>query len=263
METTTLIDLQAPGSCSPKADATVCVTPEKAFQDRAVSYLPLVQKIARKISRKLPDYVDTDDLYSVGVVGMMTAIDKYDSSREQCFDAYVAMRVKGSIMDELRRRDTLSRSSRSKASLLKETTERVEQQLGRKPNDGEIRDAMSLSQQQLDKLRMQTQNVTILSLERSVTSDEGEDSGLHERIADENQVNCPDVMEAEDVKTAILQSLDCLPDRQRKILAMYYYEGLRFYEIAEIFGVSEARICQIHSQALSKLRQTLAKNREF
>ncbi len=220
------------------------------FQE-ADRYLPIVRKIVGGMRAHLPAHADFEELISVGVSGLMSAITKYDREKGETFETYASIRIRGAILDELRRLDWMPRSIRTKYRNLQKTVQMLEQELGRTPIDSEIREALGLTEKKYRKMRAQTSPISMIFLDRAVTGDE---SNLHEAIADEKQPLGFENLERTEMLELITERIDRLPDRQRRVLAMYYQEGMRLAEIAEVFSLSEARISQIHSQALSVLR---------
>lgn len=230
-------------------------------RELAVQYLPLVRNIVSRMSRTLPDHVDKEELHSVGIVGMISAVERYDSAHAGTFEAYVTLRIRGAILDELRRRDALPRTSRAKARNLRTTTEGLEQKLGRPPTEFEIRRALDLNPAEYERMRRQTRNIYTLSLEHPTGDDESGKAVLGDCIADTSLTPCFEKLESEELHREILLKMGTLPERSRKVLAMYYFEDMRLSEIAQVYGLTEARISQIHAQAISKLRLGLRRFR--
>lgn len=226
-------------------------------------YLPLVRVAVNRISRNLPSHIDAEDLHSVGLIGLISAIQKYDTAQMKTFEAYALLRIRGAILDELRRMDYMPRSARAKARRLKEAVAKLEQEHGRAPSEQEIRKELELSSDDYQKMRRQTQTISVVSLDAPMQTDEPEGRNLHESVPDENFILSLTRLENEELREILLEKIAELPERQRKILAMYYHEEMRLAEIAEVFGVTEARICQIHAQTVATLRRQVesARNR--
>jgi RNA polymerase sigma factor for flagellar operon FliA len=220
-------------------------------------YLPLVRTVANSMLAQLPRCADGEELRSVGLNGLIQAIQKFDPSQRKTFESYAAMRIRGAILDELRRLDWMPRTARSKARWLQAEVARLEQQLGRVPTDAEIRDHLGLDQKAFDRLQRQTRQLQFIPLDKPVSQDEGDGGDLHEAIADESQTLSSEDLEKSELAEIMVDKLETLPERQRQVLAMYYFENMRLAEIAAVFGVTEARICQIHTQALGSLRKYL------
>lgn len=214
-------------------------------------HLPLVKVIVAKIRPTLPTCADLEELHSAGVMGLISAIDRYDPSRGYCFETYASIRVRGSILDELRKLDLMPRSARSKYRKLNRVVESLEQKLGRAPTDREICDELNMSMGRYLKLRADAQPLNLLFLDRNQNM---EVLNQHDMVPDERQIPCFEKLEREELTDLVKEKIEDLPRRQRLVLALYYYEGMRLAEIGEILGVSEARISQIRAQALKTLR---------
>jgi RNA polymerase sigma factor for flagellar operon FliA len=165
------------------------------------------------------------------------------------------MRIRGAILDELRRLDCLPRTARAKARKLQEVIQRLEQRFGRAPNDEEIRGELELSPKEFKRMMSRVRPISFVSLDGAYANADPDAPDLHESIADETHTPCFEKMQKQELITMIGRKIKQLPERQQKILAMYYFEGMRLAEIAEVFGVTEARICQIQGQALGQLRK--------
>lgn len=219
-----------------------------------VQYYPLVAKIVNAMKGKLPPYADLDELHSTGVSGLADAVKKLDPARENSFAGYVAMRVKGAILDELRKLDYMPRSARNEAKKIDRVREGLEQSLGREPNDGEIRIKLGLDKKQFDKVRRRTQLCSFVSLNNTVGYEDSNSPSLSESIADENAETAVEQIEKQELSSMLKSRVINLPEKQRRIIESYYFEEKKLGDIAKEFGVTEARICQIHSQALQALR---------
>lgn len=229
--------------------------PANAKDTRALleEYYPLVKSVVRTMLVHLPSCADAEELESVGVFGLIAAVDKYDESQRKTFRGYAALRIRGAILDELRRMDTLPRTRRAKLRRLQETVECLEQRLGRVPSDEELAEAMNMSLAELRRYQSKAQPVVTISLDNT-QNDEGEMSNLHEAIADESNLPCLEKMERDESMQMLSQAFATLPERQQEVVRLYYFEEKRLADIARFFHVSEARVCQIHNQALKKMR---------
>lgn len=240
------------------AGATAMASTDYAPFDRSSlleEYYPLVKSVVRNMMVHLPSCADAEELESVGVFGLIAAVDKYDEGQKKTFRGYAAVRIRGAILDELRRIDTLPRTRRAKVRHLQETVEELEQKLGRVPTDKELAKKMDMTLPQLRRYQSKAQPVVTFSLDGS-TNEEGEPTNLHEAIADESNLPCIEKMEKQEFIEEMLHSFADLPERQQEVLRLYYYEDKRLADIARVFGVSEARVCQIHNQALKRLRKS-------
>lgn len=220
-------------------------------------HLHLIRKVVNMIARHLPSHVDKDDLHSVGLFGLLSAIRKYDPEQGNRFEAYAMMRIRGAILDELRRMDCMPRTARAKARKLHETVEVLEQRLGRAPREDEVQQQLGLTGDAFSRLKRQTRPVTFLSLDSSPSREDGEDLDLHEAIADESQMPGYCEVQEQELSKLLSQQMHKLPERQKRILAMSFYEERCLSDIAQTFGVSEARICQIRAQAINQLRKRM------
>lgn len=216
-----------------------------------------MEKILNGMRSHLASHADFDDLRSVGIRGLIAAVQNYDDVREASFRGYAALKIRGAILDELRRIDWMSRSSRRKLKQVDYAVGVLEQKLGRAPTDEELREHLNLEPKSFEKLQRQIQSLSFVSLDYCAEGAEGEQLSLQERIADETQIPGVDQVEADELEGLLLEHLEGLPDRAKKVLALYYVEKLKLAEIAELFEVTEARICQIHTQALAMLKKKL------
>lgn len=218
-------------------------------------YMPLVNQVLRTIVKHLPKHVDADDLHGIGLLGLMTALPKYHPLNEKTFSGYLVLRIRGAILDELRRMDYLPRTARDRANSLRKTTECLEQRYGRPVQDHEIRREMGLGDDEFRILHQQIQPITFISLDHPELMTE--EANLHEAISGVNHYNGYDQVQRKERLRMLIRNIRKLPARQHSILLMYYFEGLRFNQIAQIFSVSAPRICQIHHKALKNLRQIM------
>jgi RNA polymerase sigma factor FliA len=193
------------------------------------NHMPLVRSVVDRMRASLPPTVDVEDLYSVGLMGLIHALRRFDPTLGVTFASYATMRIRGAVLDELRRLDWLSRSLRVKAKKVTEIIAGIEQREGRPATEAEV------------------------ASELGVSSEE-DDSNMHDVVPDEKQPSASDLAMKNELIKLVVDRLQQLPEMQRKILAMYYFENLRLAEIAKVFGVTESRICQIHTQAVLSLK---------
>ncbi len=217
-------------------------------------YLPIVRNVVDRIKLNLPAHIDADDLYSVGITGLIAAVRKFDPEQGSTFAGYAAMRIRGAILDELRRMDWCPRRARAHARKLKVAINDVEQKLGRTATDQEVRASLGLDVKEYAKWVEEAKPVTFIALDRDPADGAGDGASLHDLLADENDVTGRDSMEKAELLQLLTQRIAELPDIPRKLLAMYYFEGMRLAEIAAVFGLTESRICQIHAQTILSLR---------
>lgn len=230
-------------------------------KDLIERYLPLVRNVVDRIKLNVPAHVDADDLYSVGVTGLIAAVRKFDPNQGSTFASYAAMRIRGAILDELRRMDWCPRRARARSRKLKTAINEIEQKLGRAATDAELCAALGLSPREYEKWVEEAKPVTFIAIDQNADGEEGEGASLHELLADEADKTGRDNLEKAELLQLLTQRIAELPDIPRKILAMYYFENLRLAEIAAVFGLTESRICQIHAQTILGLRGWLQRAR--
>lgn len=225
-------------------------------------YLPLVRNVVDRIKINLPAHVDADDLYSVGITGLLAAVRKYDPGQNTTFAGYATTRIRGAILDELRRMDWCPRRARAKAKKIKESINVVEQRLKRPATEEEIRAELGLSAKDYAKWVEEARPVCFVAIDQPSEGEEGGGASLHEIIADQSETPVRDRLEQEELMQLMVRCIADLPDTQRKILAMYYHENMRLAEIAAVFKLTESRICQIHSQTVLSLRAAIQRERD-
>jgi RNA polymerase sigma factor for flagellar operon FliA len=221
-------------------------------EDTLKSHMPLVRSVVDRMRASLPPHIDIQDLYSVGLLGLINALRRFDPTHGITFASYATMRIRGAVLDELRRMDWMSRSLRVKAKKLTEVISAFEQKVGRPATEAEIAEELGISPEEYTTLLDDVRPVSYVELD-SLSGDD-EDSNLHDVIADENQPTASDLAMKQELIQLVSERIEKLPEIQRKILAMYYHENLRLAEIAKIFGLTESRICQIHTQAVLSLK---------
>jgi RNA polymerase sigma factor for flagellar operon FliA len=231
-------------------------------QDLIERYLPLVRNVVDRIKLNVPAHVDADDLYSVGVTGLMAACRKFDPEQGSTFASYAALRIRGAILDELRRMDWCPRRARARGRKLKAAINDVEQKLGRAATDAEIMESLGLEPKEYRKWVDEAKPVTFIAIDQHAEGEEGEGASLHELLADDNDTTGRSNIEKAELLQLLTQRMAELPDIPKKILAMYYFEGMRLREIAAVFGLTESRICQIHAQTILGLRAFIQRVRE-
>jgi RNA polymerase sigma factor for flagellar operon FliA len=242
---------------NPRTTFSLASDDDNAFQDLLENHLPLVRSIVERMRRKLPRNVETDDLYSIGVTGLVAAARNYRPSQERIFAAYAAARIRGAILDELRRTDWMTRATRSKAKRLSSAISKLEQEQGGNFNQDSLCAEMQMTEDELTDLMEEVRPVKFVSIDSALDQSEFEDHSMHEIIPDDSCIPALDALERKEILSLIAQRMVELPDMPRKVLAMYYYENMRLSEIAACFGLTESRICQIHTQTIGLLRNYL------
>ncbi len=227
-----------------------------------MEYAPLIRFIAQKIAVRLPSNIELDDLISSGVIGLMDAIDKYDPTRDNKFKTYAEFRIRGAILDELRAQDWVPRSVRDKAKLLDRTTLELEAELGRSPADEEIAVKLNMNMDEFYDLVNQVRPVSVLSIDEAATFSTVDKKSIL-NILEGCKLNNPLIqLNIKSVKEIVAKAIEELPERQRLVLSLYYYEDLNLKEIGKVLRVTESRISQLHAQAISKLRGKLTQHFE-
>ena len=235
---------------------------DNAFQDLLKSHLPLVRSIVERMRRKLPSHVETEDLYSVGVTGLVAAARNCRPSREGTFAAYAATRIRGAILDELRRSDWMTRATRSKAKRLSSAISKLEQEQGGNISQDSLGAEMQMTEDELTDLLEEVRPLKFVSMDATLEQSEFEVQSMHEIIPDDSCIPALDVLERKEVLSLLAQRMAELPDMPKKVLAMYYYENMRLSEIAACFRLTESRICQIHTKTIGLLRNYLVSRLE-
>jgi RNA polymerase sigma factor for flagellar operon FliA len=222
-------------------------------------HLPLVKSVVGKLAMTLPTHVNQEDLYSAGLVGLLSAIRNYDPTSGASFGSYARLRIRGSIIDELRSLDWVPRSVHAKARKVRTAIEKVEQVVGRVPTEREVATELGLQIGEYRTLLDQVRPTTFVSIDAVNTHDDN-NTKLGDAIPDERVKGPDDSAHRSELVELVHAQLEELPEMQRKVLALYYFEDLRLREIAEVFGVTESRICQIHSQAILSIRNYVQRN---
>ena len=226
--------------------------------DLVKEYLPLVKTVVGRIAINLPAHIHQDELLSPGLVGLLNAIRKYDPAVSSHFEAYAKYRIRGAVMDELRRMDWVPRTIHEKAKKVERAIVELQTSLKRMPEEEEIAKALELSVSDYQKLMEQIRPVTFVSIDSTHDTKKAEE---YPRVhLDDETMPGPDELASKlELIESIKVKINDLPDRMRKVLAFYYYENMRLKEIAVILGVTESRVCQIHAEAIMLIR-ALAKD---
>jgi RNA polymerase sigma factor FliA len=232
---------------------------ERTFQRLLEDHFPLLRSIVHRMRQNLPETIETDDLHSIGLSGLVAAAQRYHPSREKSFAGYAATRIRGAILDELRRQDPMSRWNRAKAKRLGSAISKLQQEQGANYSQDSLCAEMNLSEEELADLKEEVRPMRIVSLDEVDTRTDFEDHSLHEIIPDDGSISAPDALERKEIISLLAERMAQLPELQKKVLAMYYYENMRLSEIAALFGVTESRICQIRGEAVAVLRKYLTK----
>ena len=223
-----------------------------------VHYSPLVKYVAGRVAVGLPQNVEQADLMSYGIFGLIDAIEKFDLERGFKFETYAIARVKGAIIDELRSIDWVPRSVRAKARSLEKAYATLEAKLHRAPTDAEIAHELDMTEAQLQQAFGQISFIGLVALDETLSGGErGESMSLGDTVADANPGPMA-VYEVEEMRHILADAINGMPEREKIVLTLYYYEGLTLAEIGEILGVTESRVCQIHTKSVIHLRAKIA-----
>jgi len=216
-------------------------------------YAGLVKQTALRVAIGLPGHVELDDLVGSGAFGLIRAVESFDPAREVKFETYASHKIRGAILDELRNLDWVPRSVRQKARELQKTYASLSLKLGRMPYDDEVAEHLGLSIPQFEELLNEVAPLTVLSLDEQETL-AGEGHTLSEVIADPQAVDALEALDDRQRRALLRDAIAGLPEKERLVVSLYHYEELNFKEIGKVMGITESRVCQIHSKAMLKLR---------
>lgn len=231
------------------------------LEDQIVQhYLPLVRTVVGRLAMTLPSHVDSEDLYSAGLVGLLNAVRHFNIKSGNAFETYARLRIRGAIFDELRRMDWVPRSIHDKARRVQNAIQQCEQELGRMPNETEVARHMKISPQDYERLLEEIRPATYVCLDAAPGGEDSDHGTQYESLADSRQEDPVDATSKRELARLIADRLEQLPEMQRKVLALYYFEDMRLREIAEAFDLTESRICQIHAQAIMSIKTYLQRH---
>ena len=217
-------------------------------------YLPLVRTVVGRIAMTLPAHVSADDLNSAGLVGLLQAVRSFTTSGRASFETFARFRIRGAVLDELRRLDWVPRLVHDKARKIQNALGDLEQRLGKTPSEEQMARALDLSLEDYRAWLDDVRPIAFISLDAAPRIDAPEGATPHDSIADESQEDPAENASRSELSELIAGCIQQLPKIQQKVMALYYYEDLRLREIAEAFGLTESRISQIHSQAILAIR---------
>jgi RNA polymerase sigma factor for flagellar operon FliA len=227
--------------------------------DLVQQYLPLVKTVVARLAMTLPAHVDGEDLYSAGLTGLLQAVRQYNPKAGTSFETYSRVRIRGAVLDELRRMDWVPRSVHTKARKVQAVMQKIEQAKGRAVTDDEMAKALKLSLVEYRRWLDEIRPATFVCLDSALGSEFDDTVSQYDSLADQRQEDPMEGAFRHELSRLIAQRLQELPEMQRKVLALYYFEDLRLREIAAIFGLTESRICQIHAQAILNIKSYLRK----
>jgi RNA polymerase sigma factor FliA len=236
-------------------------TGEQTLRERLIlTYAPLVKYVAGRVGSGLPSHVDESDLVQYGLLGLIGAIERYDPDRDVKFETYAIARIKGSIIDELRALDWVPRSVRSRARDIERAIGELERKLHRAPTDEEIAEKLGMSTDDLDESLSEIGRSSIAALDElwTISSGGGDQVALIDTIEDTTGPEPQTELAQTELKEALGEAIARLPEREKLVVTLYYYEELTLREIGEVLGVTESRVSQLHTKAVLRLKARLS-----
>ena len=232
---------------------------QRARERLVVAYSPLVKYVAGRMAAGLPAHVDEADLISYGLVGLIAAIERFDLSREIRFETYAITRVRGAILDELRALDWVPRSVRARAREIERAHAKLEAKLQRVPTDEEISKEIGLTVDEFRDALLAIANSSVTALDElwAVSDASGDSVSLLDTLPDQTAPNPEAIVDANELKDRIADAISRLPEREKLVIALYYYENLTLREIGEVLRVTESRVSQLHTKAVLRLKSAL------
>ena len=232
---------------------------ERARERLVVAYSPLVKYVAGRMGSALPAHVEEADLISYGLGGLISAIERFDPGRDIRFETYAIARIRGAIIDELRTLDWVPRSVRARAREFERVNTKLEARLHRAPSDEEMAAELKISVEELQDTLLQISNSTIVALDElwTVSDSTGDQVSLLDTLADDAAQDPQALVERSSFRDRVADAIVALPEREKMVIALYYYESLTLREIGEILGVTESRVSQLHTKAVLRLRSKL------
>ena len=231
---------------------------ERARERLVVAYSPLVKFIAGRMASGLPSHVEEGDLISYGLLGLIGAIERFDLEREIKFETFAVARVKGAIIDELRSLDWVPRSVRARARDVEKANAKLEARFQRSPTDEEMAEELKITVEDFQNALLEIANSSVLALDDLWTFADPEGGGgqisVLDTITDPNAVDPESEAQSSELKDRLADAIESLPERERLVIALYYYENLTLREIGEVLGVTESRVSQLHTKAVLALR---------
>ena len=218
-------------------------------------YAPLAKYVVDRLNLQPSGGVSYDDLISQAIVGLIEAIDRYDPTRGVKFNTFAYYRIRGAVMDMLRELDWMPRSLRAKGNDIVNAIARLEGELGRPPSDEEVAAAMGISIDRFNEIAQEVGGSSLMSMDETIEQDDGENHlPVGDMIADDNALSPEDFAANQDQRRVLAEAIDSLPENERLVISLYYHDGLTLKEIGKVLGVTESRVCQMHSKAILRLR---------
>ena len=235
-------------------------TQDQGIRDRLIlTYAPLVKYVAGRLGSGLPAHVDEGDLVSYGLLGLIGAIERFDPDRDIKFETYAISRIKGAIIDELRALDWVPRSVRARARDIERAIAELESKLGRAPSDEEIAKKVGITVEELEDSLTEISRSSIAALDElwTISGEGGDQVSLLDTIEDTEGPNPQDALAQTELREALGEAISRLPEREKLVVTLYYYEELTLREIGEVLGVTESRVSQLHTKAILRLKARL------
>jgi RNA polymerase sigma factor for flagellar operon FliA len=231
----------------------------RARERLVLAYSPLVKYVAGRMSSGLPAHVEEADLISYGLLGLISAIERFEPAREIRFETFAITRIKGSIIDELRSLDWVPRSVRAKAREIERANAKLEHRLHRAPTDQEMASELEITVEEFQESLVRISNSSVVALDElwTVSDSSGDQVSLLDTIQDESAADPAQEMDLTDMKDRLADAIARLPEREKLVVALYYYENLTLREIGEVLGVTESRVSQLHTKAVLRLKSRL------
>jgi RNA polymerase sigma factor FliA len=224
-------------------------------EEYLTEFAPLVKRTAHHMMAKLPASVQVDDLIQAGMIGLLDAISRYQGSLGAKFETYAVQRIRGAILDELRQADWLPRSLRKNMRSIESAVSILEQRFGRAPNEQELANEMNISLSDYQEMLQDSRGCQLIYYEDFAGQD---DNSILDYHCQDNTNNPLELLLDENFRNALIKSIENLPEREKAVMGMHYEQDLNLREIGEVLGVSESRVCQLHSQAIARLRSKVA-----
>ncbi|QKO23704.1 RNA polymerase sigma factor FliA [Rhodoferax sp. BAB1] len=216
-------------------------------------YSPLVRRLAHHMMAKLPPSIQVDDLIQVGLIGLSEALTRYEASQGVQFETFATQRIRGAMIDELRENDWMSRGSRKSQKEIEGALTRLEHKLGRSPSESEIAAELGLELAEYQALLYKVKGTQLVYLEDMTGSGEGDDTFLDRHMVDGDS-DPLQLLRNQRIRSALTEAIKHLPEREQYIMSMYYEQDMNLKEIAAVLGITESRVCQLHSQSIARLR---------